>query len=68
LEQLESPRIVRAERRHLAGLNYRPYPQIAFKAELYRSQPLERDFIHTEGEGQENKPFNGIATAAVFFF
>jgi hypothetical protein len=66
LEQLESPRIVRAERRHLAGVNFRPYPQIAFKGELYRSRPLERDFIHTEGD--EHKPFNGIATAAVFFF
>ena len=49
-EQLESPRIQRAERRHLAGLNYRPYPQIAIKGEFYRSQPLERDFLHTEGE------------------
>ncbi len=67
LEQLESPRIQRAERRHLAGVNYRPYPQIAFKGELYRSQPLERDFIHAEGD-EESKPFNGIATAAVFFF
>ena len=65
-EQLESPRILRAERRHLAGLNYRPYPQIAIKGEYYRSQPLERDFLHTEGE--EAKPFNGFATAAVFFF
>jgi hypothetical protein len=67
LEQLESPRIQRAERRHLAGVNYRPYPQIAFKGELYRSQPLERDFIHSEGD-EESKPFNGIALAAVFFF
>jgi hypothetical protein len=67
LEQLESPRIQRAERRHLAGLNFRPYPQIAFKGELYRSQPLERDFIHTEGD-EESKPFNGLAAAAVFFF
>jgi hypothetical protein len=67
LEQLESPRIQRAERRHLAGINYRPYPQIAFKGELYRSQPLERDFIHAEGD-EESKPFNGIALAAVFFF
>jgi len=67
LEQLESPRIQRAERRHLAGVNYRPYPQIAFKGELYRSMPLERDFIHTEGD-EESKPFNGIALAAVFFF
>ena len=53
-EQLESPRIQRAERRHLAGVNYRPYPQIALKGELYRSLPLERDFLHSEGE-EESK-------------
>ena len=68
LEQLESPRIVRAERRHLAGLNFRPFPQIALKGELYRSLPLEREYIHTEGEEGGDKPFNGFATAAVFFF
>jgi hypothetical protein len=66
-EQLESPRILRAERRHLAGLNYRPYPQIAIKGEFYRSQPLHREFLHAE-EGEEAKPYNGFATAAVFFF
>ena len=66
-EQLESPRIRRAERRHIAGLNYRPYPQIALKGEFYRAQPLERDFVHAEGD-EESKPFNGFATAAVFFF
>ena len=65
-EQLESPRIRRAERRHIAGVNYRPYPQIAIKGEFYRSQPLEREFLHNEGE--EAQPFNGFATAAVFFF
>ena len=65
LEQLKSPRIHRAERRHLLGVNYRPYPQIAFKGELYRSEPLEVDFIHSD---EEQKPFNGLATAAVFFF
>ena len=65
LEQLESPRIQAAERRHIGGVNYRPYPQIAFKVELFRSQPLEREFIHTE---EERKPFNGLAAAAVFFF
>ena len=65
-EQLESPRIRRAERRHIAGVNYRPYPQIAIKGEFYRSQPLEREFLHSEGE--EAQPFNGFATAAVFFF
>jgi hypothetical protein len=67
-EQLDSPRIRRAERRHIAGLNYRPYPQIALKGEFYRSQPLEREFIHEEGDEHEHKPFNGFATAAVFFF
>src|ERR671910_55774 len=41
LEQLESPRIRRAERRHLAGLNFRTYPQIAFKGEALRSQALQ---------------------------
>ena len=66
-EQLDSARIRRAERRHIAGLNYRPYPQIALKGEFYRSQPLEREFNHSE-EGEESKPFNGFATAAVFFF
>ena len=65
LERLESPRIHRAEERHLAGLNYRPFSQIALKGEFYRSRPLERSF--TESEGDE-KPFNGFATAAVFFF
>ena len=63
-EQLDSPRIRRAERRHIAGLNYRPYPQIALKGEFYRSQHLEREFE----EGGEHKSFNGFATAAVFFF
>jgi hypothetical protein len=64
LEQLDSPRIRRAERRHIAGVNFRPYPQIALKGEFYRSQPLEREFE----ESEEHKPFNGFATAAVFFF
>jgi hypothetical protein len=67
VEQLESPRIRRAERRHIAGVNYRPYPQIALKGEFYRSRPLERDFVHAEGN-EESTPFNGFATAAVFFF
>ena len=66
-EQLDSARIRRAERRHIAGLNYRPYPQIALKGEFYRSQPLEREFNHSD-EDEERKPFNGFATAAVFFF
>ena len=55
----------RAERRHLVGINYRPFPQIALKAEYYRSIPLERLFITSE---EERKPYNGFATAAVFFF
>jgi hypothetical protein len=65
VEQLESARIQRAERRHLAGINYRPFPQIAFKAEYYRAIPLERLFIKS---AEERKPFNGFATSAVFFF
>ena len=65
LEQLESPRIQRAERRHLAGVNFRPFAQVAFKAEYYRSIPLSRSFMRSE---EERKRYNGFATAAVFFF
>lgn len=65
VEQLESPRLQRAERRHLAGLNYRPFAQVALKGEWYRSLPLERSFIEHEEERQK---FNGFALAAVFFF
>jgi hypothetical protein len=65
VEQLESARIQTAERRHLLGVNYRPFPQIAIKAEYYRSIPLDRLFI-TSDEGRH--PYNGFATAAVFFF
>jgi hypothetical protein len=65
LEDLESPRLQRAERRHLAGLNYRPFAQVAVKGEWYRSIPLDRAFIVSE---EERKPFNGFAAAAVFFF
>jgi hypothetical protein len=65
VEQLTSARILRAERRHIGGLNYRPYPQIAIKAEIYRSQPLQRDFVHAE-DGRN--PYNGFAAATVFFF
>jgi len=64
-EQLESPRLQRAEVRHLAGINYRPYPQIVLKLEYYRSVPVIRSFITSD---EERKPFNGFATAAVFFF
>jgi hypothetical protein len=65
VERLESPRIHRSEERHLAGLNYRPFSQIALKGEFYRSRPLERSFTESD---EEQKPFNGFATAAVFFF
>lgn len=65
VEQLVSPRLERAERRQLFGVNYRPLAQIALKAEYYRAQPLHRSFIRAE---EERKPFNGLATAAVFFF
>ena len=65
VEGLESPRLQRAERRHLAGLNYRPFAQVAVKGEWYRSIPLSKSFITSE---EERKPFNGFAAAAVFFF
>ena len=64
-EQLQSPRLQRAEVRHLAGINYRPYPQVVLKLEYYRSVPLIRSFITSD---EERKSFNGFATAAVFFF
>lgn len=65
VEGLESPRLQRAERRHLAGLNYRPFAQVAVKGEWYRSIPLDRSFIVSE---EERRSFNGFAAAAVFFF
>ena len=65
VEQLESPRIQRAERRHLFGMNYRPFAQVALKAEYYRSIPLSRSFMRS---AEERKRFNGFATSAVFFF
>jgi hypothetical protein len=65
IEQLDSPRIQRAELRHLAGLNFRPYAQIALKAEYYRGVPQQRSFIESE---EDRRPFNGFAAAAVFFF
>ena len=65
LEGLESARIQHAEVRHLLGVNYRPFPQIALKLEYYRSVPLLRMFIHSD---KKREPFNGVAAAAVFFF
>jgi hypothetical protein len=65
VEQLVSPRLLQAEQRHLFGVNYRPFAQVALKAEYYRSIPLSRSFIRAE---EERKRFNGFATAAVFFF
>ena len=64
-EQLVSQRVHRAERRHIAGINFRPYPQIALKGEFYRATPLARPFIASDGGRQA---FNGFATGAVFFF
>jgi hypothetical protein len=65
IEELDSPRIHRAEVRHLTGLNYRPYPQIAVKGEYYRALPQHRSFITPD---EQLKPYNGFAAAAVFFF
>ena len=66
LEQLSSPCIREGRAAASGGVNYRPFPQIAFKGELFRSEPLERDSFIRKGEVQ--KPFNGFAAAAVFFF
>ncbi len=66
VEELVSPRIFAAERRYLLGVNYRPLPQIAFKAEWYKSMTLDRPFL--EASDEEHKPIRGIATSAVFFF
>jgi len=65
IEALDSPRIRRSEIRNLAGLNFRPYPQIAIKGEYYRVLPQQRSFISSD---EELKPYNGFAAAAVFFF
>ena len=65
VEGLVSPRLQHAERRHLAGINYRPFSQVALKLEYYRSVPLVRSFILSD---EVRKSFNGFATAAVFFF
>ena len=65
VEQLESPRIQRAERRHLAGLNYPAVRADRAQGGVLPRLPLERSFISSE---EERKPFNGFATAAVFFF
>lgn len=64
-EALDSPRIQRSEIRHTGGVNFRPYPQIAVKAELYRVLPQARSFIESE---DERRNYNGFAAAAVFFF
>jgi hypothetical protein len=64
-EALDSPRIERSEIRHTGGVNFRPYPQIAVKAELYRVLPQSRTFIDSE---EERRKYNGFAAAAVFFF
>ena len=65
VEQLDSPRIRRAEVRHIGGLNFRPYPQIAVKSEFYRAIPQSRSFILSS---EDRRAYSGFAAAAVFFF
>lgn len=65
LEGLESPRVQAAELRHLAGVNFKPFPEVAIKAEYYRTVPLDRSFIEHE-EGRD--AFNGFAAALALFF
>lgn len=64
-ERLDSPRLQQAELRHLVGVNFRPFPQIALKAEYYRAVPRIRTFIP---HADERRPYSGVATGAVFFF
>lgn len=64
-ERLESPLAHRAETRHLAGVNYRPFPQIAIKGEYYRVLPLDRSYVESE---EAPRRVNGFAAAAVFYF
>lgn len=65
LEGLESARVQEAERRHLAGVNYKPLPEISLKFEYYYATPLKRDFIP---ESAEMSPYSGVAAAAALFF
>jgi hypothetical protein len=65
VEALDSPRIQRSEIRHTGGVNFRPFAQIAMKAEIYRVLPQARAFIESE---EERRKYSGFAAAAVFFF
>lgn len=51
--------------RHLAGANFRPLPEIAVKAEYFRTLPRLRAFPSTD---PRNRPSNGFAASAVVFF
>lgn len=65
IEGLESPRVQIAERRHLVGINFRPLPQVAVKAEYYRAAPLDRSFLTNPRAADA---FNGLAAALALFF
>ena len=67
VERLDSPRIERDETRHLAGINFRPFAQIALKLEFYRALPRHLEGNNENSESR-NKATNGVATSAVFFF
>lgn len=67
-ERVDDPRPVRGGTigiRHATGINFRPVPQISFKAEFFRTLPRLRAFGASD---PKNKPTNGLATSAVFFF
>lgn len=51
--------------RHVGGINFRPVPQISLKGEYFRTLPRLRAFSPSD---TRNKPSNGVATTAVFFF
>lgn len=67
VERLSVPSAGRDETRHLAGINFRPFPQIALKLEYVRSLLAPEEFTLSPSESRRNRS-NGVATSAVFFF
>lgn len=67
-ERVEDPQPIRGGTigiRHLTGVNFRPEAQISLKLEYFRTLPRLRAFSPSD---PRNKPSNGVATSAVYFF
>lgn len=67
-ERVDDPQPVRGGTigiRHLTGVNFRPVPPVSLKLEYFRTLPRLRAFSPSD---PRNKPSNGVATSAVFFF